>query len=389
MPEAVHEGNDKASEAGLDGRRAAICTVGELFGGVERHVLGLLRGLASRGMAPTLLVFHDGELASQARAAQADLFILPGSNLKIFDTVRRLAGILESRGIDVVHVHGYKATVFCTIARRRHRFAMVKTEHGLPEPMAGSRTRAWRDRFYRRVEAIAARAAGASVCYVSRDLQLHHRRAHAGLRTAVIPNGVERMERSGFRRPAELAPGRFNLLIAGRLDLVKGHHVAIEAMAQEAMPPDAHLCIVGDGPRARELEALARSSGVSGRVHAIGFRRDIYDYIAHCDALLMPSLHEGLPYTLLEAMALGVPIVASRVGGLAEVLADGSTALLVEPGNAAALAAAVRRLRSEPALRDSIGARAQSLQREKYSVDAMVQSYLDVYREAWRAMPAP
>jgi L-malate glycosyltransferase len=281
-----------------------------------------------------------------------------------------------------VHVHGYKATVFCTIARRKHRFAMVKTEHGLPEPMAGSRTRAWRDRLYRRVEAIAARTAGASVCYVTRDLRDYHRRSHAGLRAVVIPNGVERMDRSGFPRPPELAQGRFNLVVAGRLDLVKGHHVAIEALATDGLPPDAHLCIVGDGPRAGELIALARSSGVEQRVHVIGFRRNVYDYIAHGDALLMPSLHEGLPYTLLEAMALGVPIIASRVGGLAEVLEHEVTALLVEPQVPAALAAAIRRLRDDPTLAARIGERAQQLQRARYSLEAMTSSYLEVYREA-------
>jgi glycosyltransferase involved in cell wall biosynthesis len=250
--------------------------------------------------------------------------------------------------------------------------------------MTGSWTRAWRDRFYRRVDGMATRAARAAVCYVTRDLEAHHQRSHAGLRTTVIPNGVASMDRSRFARPPELRADKFNLLIAGRLDLVKGHHVAIAALAEAGLPPDVHMCIVGDGPRERELRALAGAPGLAPRVHLLGFRRNIYDYIAYCDVLLMPSLHEGLPYTLLEAMALGVPIIASRVGGLAEVLEDEVTALLVEPRDPAALAAAVRRLKDDPSLGARIGTQAQSVQRAKYSLEAMAASYLAVYREAGR-----
>ena len=344
----------------------------------------MLAELGAQGITTTLILFHDGELAAQARAMNADLVVLPGSNLKMFDIAGRLAEILGQRGIGVVHVHGYKATVFCAIARRRQPFAIVKTEHGLPEPMTGSWTRAWRDRFYRRVDGMATRAARAAVCYVTRDLEAHHQRSHAGLRTTVIPNGVASMDRSRFARPPELRADRFNLLIAGRLDLVKGHHVAIAALAEAGLPPDVHMCIVGDGPRERELRALAGAPGLAPRVHLLGFRRNIYDYIAYCDVLLMPSLHEGLPYTLLEAMALGVPTIASRVGGLAEVLEDEVTALLVEPRDAAALAAAVRRLKDDPSLGARIGTQAQSVQRAKYSLEAMAASYLAVYREAGR-----
>jgi glycosyltransferase involved in cell wall biosynthesis len=114
-----------------------------------------------------------------------------------------------------------------------------------------------------------------------------------------------------------------------------------------------------------------------------GFRRNVYDYIAHCDVLLMPSLHEGLPYTLLEAMALGIPVIASRVGGLAEVIQDGATGLLITPGNVSVLADAIRRLIADPSLRARLGDEALRLQRAKYSLEAMASSYLNVYREAF------
>jgi len=190
------------------------------------------------------------------------------------------------------------------------------------------------------------------------------------------------MDRSVFPRPPDLCPDLFNALIVGRLDLVKGHHIAIAALQESGMPTDVGLCIVGDGPRRRELESLASAKDIGGRVSVIGFRRNVYDYIAHCDVLLMPSLHEGLPYALLEAMALGVPIVASRVGGLVEVLEDGVTGILVSAGRPDELAAAVSRLRRDPSLRARVGRQAQALQRSRFSLEAMADSYLEVYREA-------
>lgn len=358
----------------------AICTVGELFGGVERHVLGILSGLDAHGVRTLLILFHDGELAAQARGQGIDPVILPEPNLSLLSTSRRLARVLEKHKVYVVHVHGYKAMVFCTLARRWYPFAMVKTEHGLPEPMANSSVRAFRNRFYHQMDTVATRMAGALVCYVTEDLLTHYRQAHRGLRAMVIPNGVAGMDPSQFPRPPEFRPNCFNLAIVGRLDTVKGHHLLIEAMATDIVSSDVHLQIVGIGPCELELRALAEARGIAHRVYILGFRRNVYDYIAHCHALLMPSLHEGLPYSLIEAMALGTPIIASRVGGLAEVLQDGITALLVPPRDVTTLALAIARLHNDQELCSQLGKEARRLQQTKYSLEAMTKNYLEVYR---------
>jgi glycosyltransferase involved in cell wall biosynthesis len=129
------------------------------------------------------------------------------------------------------------------------------------------------------------------------------------------------------------------------------------------------------------LRTLAEARGITNRVHILGFRRNVFDYLAHCNVLLMPSQHEGLPYTLLEAMALGIPIVAARVGGLAEVIQDGSTGLLVPPQDSAALTRAILRLYEDPALRSRLGEQARLLQQTRYSLQAMTERYLAIYRK--------
>jgi len=344
-----------------------------------------MSGLVAQGVSTVLVLFHDGELAAQARRQGIEPVVLSNRNRSLLATSRQLAQILNQHEIHIVHAHGYKAMVFCFVARLWHRFAMVKTEHGLPEPMAGGPIRTLRNQLYYFSDSAATRIAHAAVCYVTEDLRTYYQHAHASLRTIVIPNGVANMDRRQFPRPPEMREDWFNLLIVGRLETVKGHHLAIEAIAAESVPQDIHLHIVGIGPREAELQALAKARGIANRVHILGFRRNVYDYIAHCNILLMPSLHEGLPYTLLEAMALGIPIVASRVGGLAEVVQDERTGLLVPPQDAKALAQAIARLHDDPAFRSQLGDQARRLQQAMYSLEAMTERYLAIY---WELAPS-
>lgn len=363
--------------------RVAICSVGELFGGVERHILGLIGGLRAKGIMTVLLLFHDAELADQARKLGIKPILLRNDHRSLLATSRQLARLLKQYQVQVVHVHGYKATVYCTLARYWYPFAMVKTEHGLPELQAGGQLGSMRARLYHFMDGMATRMARPAVCYVTQELLTHHRRSHRGLRTRVIPNGVALMDQRQFTRPWEFREESFNLTIIGRLTPVKGHPLAIEAIAAPELSSKAiSLYIIGEGASEESLKVFAKTQGVAHRVHFLGFRRNIYDYIAHSDALIMPSLHEGLPYTLLEAMALGIPIIASRVGGLEEVLEDGATALLVPTGDCAALAHAITRLHADPDLRRRLSENARRLQQAQYSLERMTERYLVAYREA-------
>lgn len=386
--EALHRENDldhhRKSPHSTDLECIAICTVGELFGGVERHVLGIMSGLQAQGVSTLLVLFHDSELAAQARDQGIEPVILSNRNRSLLATSRQLARLFKQRNIRVVHVHGYKAMVFCALASRWSSFAMIKTEHGLPEPTTTGSIHALRNRLYSIFDDAATRITHSTVCYVTNDLRAYYRSAHSNLRTTVIPNGVADMDRSQFPHPAEIRDDWFNLVMVGRLDVVKGHHVAIEAVSSQHIPQNVHLHIVGSGPCETEIETLAKDRGIANRAHILGFRRNVYSYIAHCDVLLMPSLHEGLPYTLLEAMALGIPILASRVGGLAEVIQEERTGLLVPPQDAEALTQAILRLYKDPALRSQLGEQARRLQQTNYSLQAMTEGYLAIYRELVR-----
>ena len=366
--------------------RLAICTAGEIFGGVERHILGMCAYAAGRGGPPPLLaLFEDRELAAEARRQGLEPAIVRGRFRYDPRYGRRLAAVLAAGGVNLVHCHGYKATIAAALARRHHPCAIVKTEHGRVGPLAG-RPHIWaRAHLNRALDARVTRRAVAAVCYVTDDLRGAFDRAHAGLSRHTVHNGIDPLTRDGRPRPPELAEPGFHVAIVGRISAVKGLEHALRAMAAPNVPADLRLSILGTGPLRARLEEQIRDLGLAGRARILGFRRNVYDYLAHSDALLMPSLHEGLPYTILEAMSLGTPIVASGVAGLAEVLRDGETALLVRPGDAAGIAAALRRLRDDAGLRAGLARRAGEDFARRFTLQRMGEDYWRLYREVLAA----
>lgn len=351
---------------------------GELFGGVETMVLGLCSRLRDGGVYVLPVLFHDRELARRLREAGLEPVILRTRHRYDPGAARALVGLVEKHGIDVVHVHGYRATVTAAVGGSRLRARVVKTEHGLPEPSVRIIGKA-KSRLNHTLDTWATKRLRACVCYVTADIMGRYDKAHAGLLRRVIHNGIDPIEREGRPRPPELEQGFFHAGIVGRISRVKGITFALRAMASSAVPSNVRLNIIGTGPLEAELRHEASTLRLGDRVRFHGFQRNALDWIAHMDVLLMPSLHEGLPYTLLEAMSLGVPVVASRVGGLAEVLRDGETGVLVEAGDTSGLASALGHSVQEPQLARSLGAAAAREQRGHYSLDRMVGEYVEMY----------
>jgi len=357
----------------------AIVAVGELFGGAERHVLGLAGFLRAQGLAPQVILFHDRELASRCREDGLPVQVIATRSAVDPAGPRRLGTVLAGISPRVVHVPGYKAAV--NVAHAPGRIAMVATVHGQGEP-TWRRPRAYlKDRLYRALEVQACRRRRAAVCFVTTDLRRRHGARFGDLPQFTVPNGIAPLCREDYpQRPAGLAPDRLHAVMVGRLSPVKGIDLAIAALA--GVPPDVpwHLDLIGDGGLRDALTRQVRALGLTERVTFHGFRRDAFAVLAHSDLLVMSSHHEGLPYTLLEAMSLGLPTLASDVGGLAEVLRHEETGLLVPVGDVGGLTAALIRLGREPELRRRLGENAALAQRRGYTLQTMGEGYLAVYR---------
>lgn len=215
------------------------------------------------------------------------------------------------------------------------------------------------------------------------------RRLVPGVEPVVIPFGATVEPRAAASSP-ERAPGApLELLFVGRLVERKGVRVLLEALARLEPEPPVRLRVVGDGPERPALEALAERLGVADRVEFAGFvpREALEEGFARCDAFVLPAVvdakgdTEGLGVVLLEAMSYARPVVASAAGGIVDIVRDGRNGLLVPPGDAAALAEAVRTLRDHPERARELGARGRRDAAEGFSWPTIVDRLEAVYRK--------
>jgi len=193
------------------------------------------------------------------------------------------------------------------------------------------------------------------------------------------PNGVT----AGLRAELGLGPADRLLLAVGNLYPVKGHLDLVVALAQlAARHPTLHAAIAGRGAVEPLLRHEAAARGVTHRLHLLGLRGDIGNLLASADVFVLPSHSEGLPLALLEAMFTARPIVATRVGEVPAVLAEGNAGLLVDPGSPEQLTLAIDLLLGDAALARALGARAQARAEAEFHVSRMVARYADLYRNA-------
>ncbi len=222
-------------------------------------------------------------------------------------------------------------------------------------------------------------------CEASRGYLLK-RLGYAPDKVITIYNGVDvanwpvsKADRAQKRLELKLAPGDALIGCVGRLDAQKGHGTLIDAMAKIKGRLPARCAIIGGGPRRAALEAQVRRRGLQDHVRLLGERDDVISWLSAFDVFALPSFWEGLPNALLEAMALGVPPVASDVDGVPEVVDDGKSGLLVPPKDSAALAQALATLAGDAALRARLGAAAQKAVAERFGLLRMIESYQNAY----------
>ncbi len=347
-----------------------LVVAGDVFGGAERQVVTLCRAAGGR-YRPMLLPTLPGALTAEAMAAGVDVRPLYLVSTSVPSCAHRLHDLARSIGVDVLHTHGYRAAAIVALAGLHGR-PVVRTVHGAPETFGSPRMA-----LNELVGRLADRWSRATRVYVSEDLKA---RLEGGGRDTVIHNGVDSPD-DRPPRPEAFVAGRAHFVAVGRLDTVKALHVVIDAMSRADLAARAVLHIVGEGPERADLEARVTALGLGQAVTFHGFRRDALAFIAHADALVLSSSHEGIPYVLLEALAFGRPAVCTRVGGIPEVVRDGIEGLLVPPADPAALAAALGRLLDDPVLVADLASAGRVRIASEFSAPMMASRYAALYRE--------
>jgi glycosyltransferase involved in cell wall biosynthesis len=365
-------------------RRVFYFTDSRDFGGAEQSLLNLMRGIDRERWQP-LLIHHPhpgiAPLIKEAQELAIETWPVPPmpEGWRGAARVPRFARQLRARRPEVFHAHltwprgckfGLAAAVLARIP------AIVATEQLFVET-APDKSAYFQQRFIARGVDRYIAVSGEVARRLDETFQIPLRKL------VVIPNGIpvtafSRPPSPTLRKTLTGPVERPIILTLARLDKQKGHPYLLRAAVQV---PDALFLLAGDGPERAGLENLVQQLGIAGRVLFLGYRQDIADLLKICDMMVLPSLYEGLPLSILEAMAAGKPVIATNIGGTNEAVIDGQTGLLVPPADPPALAAAIRKLIENPLLAGKLAAAGKEQVQREFSVETMICRVTQVYDE--------
>ena len=371
------------------GPRVVLFTDADVFAGTERHMLDLARGVRGEGVSVALACPFPAALEEAARKEKLPVLTIQTRGLVDLAAVRTLVRLLRAGEVDIVHAHNGRTALAAALAvRLAGRGRCVMTQHFLepnhatqrgPKAALSKLAHGWVTRQMSGIIAISEAA---------RSAMLARREAPPG-KITVIPNGIAApdagllAEAAATRRSLGIALDAPLVVCAARLEREKDVASLVEAMSEvRAVVPAARCLIAGDGSRRRTLEEQVQRLGLEDVVRLLGFRPDAPALIAAADLFVLPSLAEPFGLALLEAMALGKPVVATRAGGPLEIVEDGETGLLVPASSPDILAGAIQRLLADPAAARWLGENGLARFRDRFTADRMARATLVIYRQA-------
>jgi len=353
--------------------------------GAETVLVNLAGKLQAAGCPNVVAVFHNlhrpnTEIAQHARRQGLPVEIIECRGRLHRDAVKAIRQHLQKHRIDVLHTHGYKADIYGYLAAGALKIPVVATCHNWPGQTLVLRAYAVLDRwFLRRFAAVVAVSEGVRGLLRNAGVSAE--------RIRIIGNGVDvarfRKAEPTLRR---IADGKKVIGAIGRLEPMKGVQYLLRAFVPVAYEfADAVLVFVGAGPLRQALEDEARSLGVERSVVFAGERQDMPGVYASMDIFVLPSLVEGMPMVVLEALATGKAVIATQIGAVPEVIANHETGLLVQPADVDGLSKAMIKLLRDPALASRLAQAGHERVARFFSADSMAEHYQELYRSVAKA----
>ena len=359
------------------------------IGGTERHVVNLARELDSSQFELYLACFEKaGQFLHELESLSIPITEYRISSFFNFQAIRqqfRFASYLRRHKIQVVHTYGFYTTVFAVPAAKLARVPVVVVSiRDVGEQLTARQLM---------VQRMACRLADSVLVNAEAVRQWLIDNKYRADNIQVIRNGIDSgrfdkpADRSSIREELGLPPHVPLVAMIGRINPLKGVEYFLEAAASVAKSfPDARFLVIGDCVPTEiayreELKRKAALLGFGKRIVFTGFRLDIANLLSQISISVLPSLSEGLSNVLIESMAAGVPVIATRVGGSPELIENGTSGLLVQPANSAELASAMSLLIQEPEFARRLGEAGKRRIREQFSLRKMVRSTEQYYLE--------
>ena len=349
--------------------------------GAEKMLMSLADAARTRAYRPVMCLLQEGWLADESRRCGYPTHVIPLQRTIDVPWVRRACRMLAAERVDLIHSHEFAMNTYCTLLSAIAGRPCITTVHGKNYSSGRWHRRAAYRAVARRTRMIA----------VSEDIK-EFLATDVGIppsRITTITNGIDTQRyaaapslRAALRTELGLAADQPVIGCVGRLEPVKGHtHLIQAARAMREKYPRAVFVLAGQGSLREALEREVQTLGLGECVRFLGYRNDVSRLLAALDIFVLPSLSEGLPLALLEAMAAGVPVVASRVGGIPEVIRDGNNGLLATPGDPGSFAEKLCVLLDRPAFAHTLGATARALVTDRFGLSAMADAYDALYRQ--------
>ena len=362
-------------------RQPPVLLVGDTLamGGTERQFSEIARGLAHSGWDVRVACLRaEGPLRARIEEAGIEPWSCGEGSLKSPTLVRgiwRLARYIRRRRIGIVHSFDFYSNVYGVLAGRLARTGVaIASQRDLGNLRPSAQQRINRMTLYFAHYVLANSEAAAT--RVRLDGRVHPERVF------VIPNGVDTAKFAPLERGGDIRPVRvFGTVSNLRPEKGLGDLVRATALLRDRYP-DVRMVIWGEGPLRSELATLIRSLGLESLVQLPGHTDDARATLCTMDAFILPSLSESCSNSLMEAMAAGLPVIASDTGGNPELVLDGSSGLLVRPGDPADLARAMGHLMDNPAIAATLGTQAAQQARAKFALPAMLARIEALYVSA-------
>ena len=351
-----------------------------------RHRLGgtmqvyyLMRGLRERGVPAVLVCARGGDLHQLAERDGLNLRAVDFAGDVDLRFIWRLAAILRAEQPDIIHIHSRRgADPLGLIAAKITGIGKVILSRRVDDPVKpGWLTQL---RYVKLPDRVVTVSKG-----IARVLEA------AGVPASGIRQVYSAIDFRAYQSALDIAAARARLDLPSNVPVLvviaqliprKGHRFLLQALpAVLAKHPGTRVLFVGEGAEEAALRAEVARGGLEACVRFLGYRNDIGDILRACDVLVHPATMEGFANVAMQAMASGIPVVSSAVGGMPESVRDGVTGLLVPPCDPPALAAALQRLLDDPALRARLGEQGRRIVEQEFNTDAMIEGNLRVYRE--------
>ena len=374
---------------GID-KKINVCHLisGDLWAGAEVQMYTLVTALKTLPeLNISAIVLNEGKLVDKLKETGIEVTVIDENKNNFFLIVNLIKKELQGRDMDILHTHRYKENVLGALAKKSGKTKyLVQTVHGADEKLEGFKK--VKSLIYTRINNYYTKKYYDKILPVSNNIHKLLNRYFNSKRLVTMHNSVDVNKLKVQKEPAiikkEFQIGVNDPVIgsAGRMVPIKGYEVFLEmAKIIIRVKPNVKFLLVGDGPLKQELEEKAIKMGLDGIVIFPGFRDDIIDIINCLDIFVISSYHEGIPMVLLEAMALKKAIVSTDVGGVSEIIEKDISGLLVNSGDALALAEACIKALDDDKIRNNLETETAKRIDEEFSIGIQEKRVLNLYQE--------